>query len=395
MTVVFLVLATIALVMAIHPLVTYPLSLVLLAYFRDKPQQPANRSEAQKATPVDKDRPKVAILLCVRNEENVIGKRIENLLALADSVPGTRILVYSDYSTDSSVDILKTYQQRITLVEATEHLGKTHGMNLLVERTDAQFLVFTDAAVSMNTQALTNVIRHFDDPDVGCVCGKIVASVSGGDELITSTASTSIKYWAFDATVRRLETCVASVIGAHGPLFAIRRDLHEPVPVELFDDFYLSMAILYNGHRVVQAEDFIGVKAVATKSADEFRRKIRVACQAFNVHRQMAPRLQKQTWLIRYMYAGHKTLRWMTIFSFAGAAVFFTLALLTTNYAVWALAVWAMFAVLMGLGYLGIQPFSMILQGILHLVATGIGVVQSIRGTVYQTWSSAASARRG
>jgi len=391
---VFTLLATFALVLAMHPFVTYPLSLVVLARLRRSPQRPAAAPDVQYHSPAASDRPNIAILLCVHNEAKVIRGRIDNLLMLADTVPGTRILVYTDASTDGTVEILKSYGQRITLVESTERQGKTYGMNLLVTRTNAQLIVFTDAAVRMNTNALTNLIKHFDDPQVGCVCGKIIATVFSDDVRNSTTANTSVKYWAFDAFIRRLESSIASVIGAHGPLFAIRRDLHESVPNELFDDFYLSMAILYNGHRIIQAEDVLGFKAVATRSTDEYTRKIRIACQAFNIHRIQKPRLQQQTWLVRYLYAGHKTLRWLTIFLLAAAALFFTLAFITAKFYSLVIIAWGAFAAFMALGIAGVKPFSFISEAVFLLVATGVGVIQSLRGTVYQTWSSAASARR-
>ncbi len=396
MTAIFVLLAAVALMLALHPYVTFPLSLIILARFRNRPQLPVAES-AVKAGPLtspETDRPEIAILLCVHNEENIIHGRIDYLLELADSVPCTQILVYSDGSTDGTNDILRSYEHRITLVESTERHGKTHGMNLLVSLTSCRLIVFTDAAVRIGTDALTNVIRHFEDPDVGCVCGQIIAVVGNNEGKTSSTSDTSIKYWAFDALIRQLETRITSVIGAHGPLFAIRHELHEPPPVDVFDDFYLSMAILYNGHRVVQADDVIGFKETATKREDEYARKIRISCQAFHVHRLMKTRLQQQTLLIRYLYAGHKTLRWLTIFSLAGAIFFATLALLSANFHTLVIVAWVVFAGILTLGYAGVKPCSWISEALLLLMATGIGVIQSIRGDVYQTWSSAASSRR-
>lgn len=394
MTVLFAVLGCIALLLALHPYITFPLSLMALAKVRSKPQAPAAAPANLAAIPDSSDRPPIAILLCVHNEENVIDGRIRNLIELAQTIPGTEILVYTDASTDSTVDILRQFGDRITLAVSEERHGKTHGMNLLVTKTKARFIVFTDAAVRMNADSLTNLLRHYEDQAVGCVCGRIIAVNGGSEDKLTATADTSIKYWAFDATIRRLESQVASVMGAHGPLFSIRRELHEPAPVELFDDFYVSMAVLYNGHRVVQAEDFCGFKAVATRREDEYKRKVRIACQSFNIHRLMLPRLREQTWLVRYLYASHKTLRWLTVFSLGAAAIFSSLAMWLSGLQALVLIAWAAFSLCIALGFAGIKPFSSALEAISALVANGVGVVQSLRGTVYQTWSSAKSARQ-
>lgn len=395
MIVLFSILACIALVLAFHPYTTFPLSLAALARLRKQPEQPRMYATRPQESAETASQAPIAVLLCVHNEENVIEGRMRNLIELADQTPGTEILVYTDGSTDNTVEILRSFGDRITLEVSPERTGKTQGMNLLVTKTNARLIVFTDAAVRMNNESLPNMMRHFDDPDVGCVCGRIVAVSGGANDEITATADTSIKYWAFDALIRRLETKVASVMGAHGPLFAIRRSVHEPAPIEYFDDFYVSMAVLYNGHRIVQAEDFCGFKAVATRREDEYRRKIRIACQSFHIHRIMKPRLKQQTPLVRYLYAGHKTLRWLTIFSLGAAALFGSIALVLAGFAMLVLLAWAIFALLMALGFAGIKPFAQGLEAVAALVANGVGVIESLNGKVYQTWASAKSARAG
>ncbi len=384
MSIVFLVLAGVALLAALHPYTTYPLSLWLLRRMgRVNPPLPAPDPGTAP--------PRLAILMCVHNEENVIEGRMKNLIALADRVPGTEILVYVDGSTDATETKLRAFGDRIQVVVSERQTGKTPGMNLLVTRTQAPIVVFTDAAVRMNDDSLSSMLRHFDDPRIGCVCGRIVA-VSNHEQL-TATADTSIRYWAFDSLIRSLESDTASVIGAHGPLFAIRRALHEPAPPELFDDMWVSLAILYAGHRVVQARDFVGFKAIASKSSDEFTRKTRIACQSVNIHRLLAPRLRRQSALIRYCYASHKTLRWSTIFSLSLAALFGTLAIITAGYPYIALALWLAAASAIALGLAGIKPFSKGVSAVAALLANGLGVIQSLRGVTYQTWSPVKSAR--
>lgn len=391
MTALFLTLAALFLLAALHPYTTYPLSLWLMRTlgWRNPPLQGLDRAPTS-----DKgEAPRLAVLMCVHNEQNVISGRIENLLALADKVPGTEILVYVDGSTDQTEQRLRAFGDRIRVFVSAQQTGKTPGMNLLVSKTQAPFIVFTDAAVRMTEDALPNMLRYFNDPTVGCVCGHIVAVSGGQNGELTATADTSIRYWAFDAMLRRLETDVASVIGAHGPLFAIRRELHEAPPPEHFDDFWVSMAILYAGHRVVQADDFIGRKAIASKQSDEFTRKTRIACQSFNIDRDLRPRLAQQPALIRYCYASHKTLRWLSVFSLGLFAVFATLAALSAGAGLVALAVWAALAVAVGLGACGLRPFDRGYAALAALVATGRGVVQSMQGVSYQTWAPVKSAR--
>ncbi len=399
MSIVFFSLAVVAILAALHPYISYPVTLYLLSRVRSQPYGSEVSPSGPDAAAKLSDQPRLAILLCVHNEERDIRQRVDDLLSQSATLAETQILIYSDGSSDNTVEVLQTYGSRITVLESSERRGKTYGMNALVEIAEAELLVFTDATVRMGPQALTNLITHFQDPTIGCVCAQIVAHDHSADESSNqsnnSTADTSVKSWAFDAAIRRMETQVASVIGAHGPLFAIRRELHKVVPIDLIDDFYLSMSILFSGHRVVQADNVVGFKTVAKKRKDEYERKVRIACQAFNVHRAIRPALKQQPFLIQYLYASHKTMRWTTIFSLFIAATFSFFALISAGFitfVIWmsALALGSLF-----LGYLGIKPFNRIVDVLLPFVANGMGIIKSLQGKKYQTWSSAASARDG
>lgn len=395
MTLPFAILALIALALAIHPYLTYPLSLWVLAKILRHPQIPrAVLPLTRDSTPSNHD-PALAILLCVYNEEGIIDSRVKNLIEAASAIPDTEIRIYSDGSTDRTNDILKRFAGKTRVTLANERLGKTHGMNTLVAQSRARILVFTDAAVRMSSMSLLNILRHFDDAAVGCVCGRIVATADNTPGSNTaSTIETSAGYWSFDAFVRYVETKVASAIGAHGPLFAIRSTLHEPVPTHLIDDFYVSMTVLNKGYRVVQANDVCGFKAVATRRSEEYARKVRIACQAYNVHRLLVPQLKRQTWLIRYLYAGHKLLRWNTIFFLTAAALFGSIALMLSIGWEIVAGAWCLLALFILLGVAGLRPFSHGIDAMTALIANGAGIIQSLRGASYQTWSSAQSARR-
>ena len=56
------------------------------------------------------------------------------------------------------------------------------------------------------------------------------------------------------------------------------------------------------------------------------RRKIRIACQAFNVHRLLWPQNPPAGALDRYKYVSHKLLRWFSIYTLAGAVLCLALA---------------------------------------------------------------------
>jgi len=373
-----------ALLLALHPFVTYPLS--LLAWRRW-----GARTEEPPAVPARPATLRFAVCTCAYNEARVIEAKLENLLALRDDHPDLEILVYVDKSSDETAEICRRYADRITLHVATQRTGKTHGMNLLVARTNADVVVFSDANVMLDPDVLLQLEHHFADAQVGCVCGNLVYTNADA----STTARSGSLYWRFEEWVKRLETDTGSVMGADGSLFAIRRALHEPPPDHIIDDMYVSFMVLCAGHRVVQAQDVRAYEESVTSMNEEFRRKVRIACQAFNVHRLMWPRLKRLSAGELYKYVSHKLLRWFTIYLLALAYV----AVLGAALAAARLELAAVVAVVpFALWLFGhrwpVQPFAQLFDILSAFAGAGLGVWRSLLGEVYQTWNPAASIRR-
>ena len=384
---VFLLAAALLFALALHPFVTYPLSLQLLARLRG----PRPAPEAPRAAPVPG--PRYAILMCAYNEAPVLDAKLRNLLLLQASQPAgaVEILVYIDCASDRSAEIARRYEPQIQLHVATERHGKTHGMNLLVARSRAPLLLFTDATVMLDPQALVALDAHFADPEVGCVSANLVYT-NPGDSV---TAASGSLYWRIEQRIKRLEQRVGSTMGAHGALFAIRRELHEPPPDHIIDDMYVSLAILCQGKRLLQADDVLAWEASVTASHEEFRRKVRIACQAFNVHRLLWPRLKRLPPLALYMYLSHKLLRWFTIYLLAAAALCAALGLVAAG--LWSVALGLGIGVPLGLwlGHRrGLTPVAQIADALLAFAGVGLGVWRSLRGERFQTWTPAASIRK-
>lgn len=330
-----------------------------------------------------------AVCVCAYNEESVIEEKVRNLLELRRNTPlPVEIYVYVDAATDGTAAILRPYADRLHLIEAAERHGKSAGMNRLVEMASADVVVFSDANVMMEADALTRLAPYFDDTTVGCVCGHLIYTNHGE----TPTSAVGCDYWRSEERLKQLESDTGSVIGADGSIFAIRRSLHRPVPEDIIDDFYLSLSILCDGHRVIRAGDVRAMEASATESADEFRRKVRIACQAFNVHRLLRKRIRTLHWSIRYKYFSHKVLRWLSFMNGSIACAFFLLGLLIENGAPAAFS-------LLGAGTVGLAlsfsdragPLRRLREILLALVATSVGVVRSLKGDRFQTWCPPAS----
>jgi len=364
--------------LSIHPFILYPASLWLLKKIRGK--QPA---------PPGGETPSFSICVCAYNEESVIAAKAENMLALAKTVPNCELLIYVDGASDRTAERLQPYADQIRVVVGPERRGKSYGMNLLVARARGDVVVFSDANVMLDPEALRAIGPRFTDPKVGCVCGQLI--YSNADE--SAMASSGSLYWRVEEAIKRLESDAYSVIGADGSLFAIRRSLHHPVPDDIIDDFYVSMKILIDGYRVVSEPKALAFERSATNTYDEFRRKIRIACQAFNVHRLIWPEVRRHP-MLAYCYVSHRFLKWIIGYNLLLAVAFFLAAMLLVFSAVTVIAgvliVVGAFAAMLALN-LGIAQ--QVLAILVSFAGAAWGVWRSIRGDRFQTWTPPASAR--
>lgn len=364
-----------------HPFTTYPLSLALLDRLRPRPA-----AAARPAPPASR----VALCVCAYNEERVIRAKADNMVSLRKAAPGLELLIYVDASSDRTAEILRGYENEIIVVASPTRHGKTYGMNTLIQQTGADILVFSDANVMFAPDSIPRLLQRFDDPEVGCVCGHLVYTRAND----SATAVTGSLYWRLEETIKELESRSGSTMGADGSIFAIRRALHRPPPPDIIDDMYVSLSILCGGHRVVRANDALAYEEAATHAGDEFQRKIRIACQAFNVHRLLRADLAKLPLFDRYKYVSHKLLRWFAAYLLAAAALCFAAGLAVLGaWVLLLLCVLSGAALLVAARLRPAGPLGKLAGIAAAFVATGLGVAQSMRGERFQTWTPPASAR--
>jgi cellulose synthase/poly-beta-1,6-N-acetylglucosamine synthase-like glycosyltransferase len=329
--------------------------------------------------------------MCAYNEERVIEAKMTNLLGLKRENPGVEILVYVDAATDRTAELLRAYGDEIRLVVGAERTGKTHGMNLLVSLATKPILLFTDANVMLDVHVPSRLMRYFADPTIGCVSGHL--RYTNPEDSVT--ANTGSLYWRLDEWTKHLETATGSAVGADGSLFAIRRELHRPPPDDIIDDMYVSMMIGFEGYRVVQADDVIAFEESVSVARDEFNRKVRIGCCAFNAHRALWPQVREQDGLSVYKYVSHKLIRWCTIYFLVAGIACFELGLVLAGDGLAAGCFAAVGALGLLLGATTTRgPFAQAWDILAAFAGTGLGVLRAVRGQRLRTWTPVSSIRK-
>ncbi len=370
-----LVLAVIFTLLFLHPYIFYPLS---LRWFRPVPLH------CDPARPL----PSASLLFCAYNEERSLPAKLANLRELKSRHPWIEILAYSDCSSDATLALLLAEPDLLRVVPSQERTGKATGMAGMAAEAKGEILIFTDANVLLDPASVEPLLRYFSDPAVGGVAG----SLHYVNEEASTTAKVGGVYWRLEEALKQREACAGSIMGADGSIFATRRSLYPEVPPHLLDDMTVSMSVIFAGQRLIHATDVIAYEKNATVSSDEFRRKRRIACRAFNTHRYLWPLIRRHFGMADlYKYISHKLLRWLGLVPLmlgGGCAI---LGLWLAGLPLVALALSGIGGIALVLGRAGAPILGSLYEIFLSIVATFMGVADSLAGKTYQTWNPAKS----
>ncbi|RYD98226.1 MAG: glycosyltransferase [Sphingomonadales bacterium] len=369
------VISAVLVLLFLHPYVSYPLSLLL---FRTDPVRKGTWSRPRS----------VALLFAAYNEERSLPAKLANIAEIKARYPDIDVLAYSDMSADRTREMLEARPDLLRLIPSHERTGKATGMRRMVASTDAEICIFTDANVILDPASIDRLLDYFTDPQVGGVAGTL-RYINDGESL---TAEVSGLYWRLEEWIKQCESRCGSIMGADGSIFATRRALYPMVPPHLLDDMTVSMSTIFAGYRLIHARDVIAYEKNATAASDEFRRKRRIACRAFNTHRHLWPQIARSFSAADiYKYVSHKLLRWLGLPMLILAVLCATASLLLAGEPVWALGLWVTAGLTLLLARARIRPFSQLAEILWSISAIFVGLTDSWRGQTYQTWSPAKS----
>lgn len=297
--------------------------------------------------------PRVSILISAYNEEEIIERKIQNLLQLDYPKDLLEILIGDDGSKDRTVEIVSRYEKSgIRLICAERNAGKAAMLNRLHSKATGEIIVLCDA----NTMFFPNVVRQlvapFADPKIGCACGHLILTDSSGSLLGKGESS----YWDLESEIKKFEGSMDRSIGGNGAIYAIRNSLYAKLPVEksVMDDFYLAVKVLMKGYYCTFVPSAIGTETTSKASTGEFRRKVRIGRANFNYLPSFLPLLNPFRPLVAYLFFSHKFLRWHS--PHLGILCVLSLLVLLFSGEPFFIACFAMVALLLLLGATKIVP---------------------------------------
>jgi len=282
----------------VHTYLLYPVSLPILNLFLSLRRKQGNPNKF-----------KVSMVIAAHNEEKVIEEKIRNCFDLEFPRKNLEILIGSDASSDKTNAIVSKYAPDVKLYAFNQRGGKASVLNQLVPRAQGDILVFCDANTMLLRNALQKLLAHFEDPSIGCVCGRLILHDAGHSALGIGESI----YWNLESEIKKLEGKLGIVIGANGGIYAIRRELFERIPVDktVMDDFFVTTRVLKAGKAAIYEPQAIGSEETSLETYGEFHRKVRISQANFNLLPKYLPLLNPLHGMVAYGFFSHKLLRWL------------------------------------------------------------------------------------
>jgi cellulose synthase/poly-beta-1,6-N-acetylglucosamine synthase-like glycosyltransferase len=283
----------------------YPLILLVLSTFRKRSVRKGDIT------------PPVSLIITAYNEERRIAEKIANSLEQDYPREKLEIIVASDCSTDKTDEIVRSHEaEGVRLVRAPEKRGKENAQKCAVHVASGKILIFSDAATRLASDGVSNIVRNFHDPSVGCV--------SSADRFISHDGKTSGEalYVKYEMFLRLLETKVNSLVGLSGSFFAARKDVCQEWAPDLQSDFNTLMNSVKMGLRGVLDPESIGYYKDIADPQREFDRKVRTVLRGISVLMKNLPMLNPWRYgLFSWQLFSHKLCRWLVPFAMGLAFV--------------------------------------------------------------------------
>ena len=331
--------------------------------------------------------PSASLLFCAYNEAAAMPEKLANLAMLKRRHPALEILAFDDGSLDETASLIAARGDLVTLIQGPGRSGKAHGMKQLAARARGDVLIFTDANVMLDEEAIGILLARYADPDVGGVLGSLHYMGEGE----SATASVGSLYWRMEERLKDEESRTGNVLGADGSIFSIRRALYPVFPDSVLDDLTVSMAVVFAGSRLVKATDVIARERLVAGRGDEYRRKVRIAARAWHTHLYLRPQLSRMRPLDRFKYASRKIIRWFGgVFILTGGIAALLLAVRISPLLALGGTVLALLLLTLGLRAKS-GPLAAVTDILIAYAATLQGVMKAMSGRTVTVWNPAKS----
>ena len=253
--------------------------------------------------------PSLTFLVAAFNEEDCIEEKITNTLSLDYPKNLIQYLFITDGSTDRTNEIIKKYPN-ITHLYINERQGKIAATKRAMAAVDTEIVVFSDANTIVNNSALLEIVKHYQDNNVGGVACEKKVRIMNEDQ---AAGAGEGFYWKYESFLKKQDSDFYSVVGAAGELFSIRTSLFEQIPSDsIIEDFYMTMKIAERGNVIRYEPHAYAMENPSYSISEEYKRKTRIASGGIQSILRLTALLNPFTnFKLTFLYVSHRVLRWL------------------------------------------------------------------------------------
>lgn len=259
-------------------------------------------------------RPKVSVIISAYNEEDVIRKKLENIIRT--DYPSYEVIIANDASNDRTVELCEdfirenpAYDIRVNTVK--NHLGKTNAQDEAVEVARGDILVFSDANSMFKEDAIRELVSYFTAEDIEYVCGSLIYYE---DDDISSVVAENT-YWNFELRMRKIESNIKTIVNGNGAIYACRKKDYRHYDLVNSHDYEMPLHAGLNHKRALYNPKAIAMEKAGQTTGDEFKRKVRMQRRILtNIFTNLRRLNVFEYGWFSFFNFGHKTLRYLQAF---------------------------------------------------------------------------------
>jgi cellulose synthase/poly-beta-1,6-N-acetylglucosamine synthase-like glycosyltransferase len=202
--------------------------------------------------------PTVTLVISANRDEHFIVQRLQNAVSLDYPRGYLQIIVGCAGEGDLTTLLARSFDRRqIEVVQSTAR-SETYVLNACLRQARGEIVVFSNARTLMRADAVRRLARHFRNPAIGGVCGRLVVVDLGGGRFLDRRFST------FGNFIKRCEGRLGALPEVDRGLYAIRKELFVPANEETaVDSSAIAMEVYRRGYQLIYDEG-----AVATTEAN-------------------------------------------------------------------------------------------------------------------------------
>jgi len=331
--------------------------------------------------------PSLSLIVAAHDEQEVIGAKVTNALALDYPRELLEVIVACDGCTDETAQRARAAGADIVL--ELPRAGKIRAQDAAVERAGGELVAFSDANALWDADAARALVAVFADPRVGYACGQVIFSGDGSNQ--------EGVYWRYELGLRELESRLCSITAGNGAIYATPRERYLVVDPIMGHDLSLPFNMVKRGLRAVYVPAARAREKMVPSLGGEYSRKRRMMSHTWPIvvrGGMLSPRGYPPAYAL--MIFSHRLLRYGTpllhVIALAGNVALVALGAGT----LYEVTLGLQLALLAGAALAGVAPLRVLLMAryyVLTTASSAAGLWDWLRHGTPAWWEAAEGTR--